>query len=550
MSTSDEGYEQAASDLEALQNAHQDYTLQLLENAAAIEELTNAIEEQEREIRNMEIELRETILEAIKDREELEERMLQGRIDVENEILDVIRERYEKEKELAIETSEAKIEALEAESEALDEQLQKRKDLAEQEDKQAELAELQAKLARISADPTRRKEELELRKQIAELRDEIAWDLAEEEVEAQKEAIDQQITSLEEYIEYVEEYYEDLFEHPQKLIEEMKTIIAMTDEEIIEWLKKNNEDYANSTEATQQDMINSWNEMLMDMHGNIKTYWDEIEEIIAGGDEAIIAFLKEHSADYKEAGKLQAEAYVDEWLDQLEALKKAYEDFHTTVQDDSYVTIQPPSGSAGSGSGGSGPSSSSSSPSSESQEKTYKWKYRNNLGSWIGPYTDKKNALAFNKAKGAAISAWNKIAENFPGTAKLALSNIAKAAYAAPGDYLKQFKSGGLATFTGPAWLDGSSSSPERILSPYQTKLFEDMIATLHQIKVSVPSMPNGIWNGEATNNQAVTFGDIILNVEQLAEDADYMHVVDLLMDEINERMTRGMSVGGIRITR
>ena len=91
----------------------------MLENRTAVEGLTQSIKEQQDEIRDMEIELRETIMDAIKDREELNERMLQGTIDVENEILDVIKRRYEKERDEIIETAEAKREALEEEMDLL-----------------------------------------------------------------------------------------------------------------------------------------------------------------------------------------------------------------------------------------------------------------------------------------------------------------------------------------------------------------------------------------------------------------------------------------------
>jgi hypothetical protein len=36
----------------------------------------------------------------------------------------------------------------------------------------------------------------------------------------------------------------------------------------------------------------------------------------------------------------------------------------------------------------------------------------------------------------------------------------------------KQYKTGGLADFTGPAWLDGTKSKPEYILNAEQTKSF------------------------------------------------------------------------------
>ena len=510
MSTSDKKYEQAAEDLKSLQKAHQDYSKELLENKTSIEEFNNAIRDMQNEIRDMEIDLRNTILEAIEDREELNERMLQGRIDVENEILDVIKERYEKERDLAIQTAESKIEALEAESEALDKQLQKRKELADQEDKQLKLAQLQAKLERISADPTRRKEELELRKEIQELRDEMAWDLAEQEVEAQQESIDQQIESLEDYIEQVEDYYEDLFEHPQKLLEELKSIMMKTDDEILDFLKQNNEEYANSTDAMQQDMVNGWNEMLMDMHGSIKTYWDEVEQIIAGGDDAIIEFLKQNSADYKSAGKLQAEAYVDQWKQQLEDLRNAYKVFVDEVNNTKYNVVLPSTGS--SGSGGSGSSGSSGK----------KWKLVIN-----GNYTVDEKFSSYD-------AAYSYYRENYQDTDKY---------------YITMFKKGGLANFTGPAWLDGTPSAPERILSPYQTELFEDMIKTLHSIKVNAVSMPK-ISYDQSGSASAFTFGDIIINVDKLDSDADYEYIAERVKEQMMDSMGKGASVGGIRIMR
>ena len=60
----------------------------------------------------MEIDLRELVHEAILDREELNRRMLEGTIDVENEIINVLTRRYEKERDQLLELAEAKRDAL------------------------------------------------------------------------------------------------------------------------------------------------------------------------------------------------------------------------------------------------------------------------------------------------------------------------------------------------------------------------------------------------------------------------------------------------------
>ena len=71
-------YNQAMIDLEALQKQHQEYSQELMQNKIDIEELNDAIKEQQDAIRDMEIELRDLINQAIEDREDLEERMLNG----------------------------------------------------------------------------------------------------------------------------------------------------------------------------------------------------------------------------------------------------------------------------------------------------------------------------------------------------------------------------------------------------------------------------------------------------------------------------------------
>ena len=353
LSITDEEYEEVADDLDKLQKAHQSYTKQLVDNKTSVESLTQAIKEQRDKIRSMEIDLRNTIRKAIEDREKRTEDMLKREIEMENTILDLITKRYEKERDEIIDSTKRRIDLLNDEKTLLSEQLQMRKDQADQEDKLVKLKELEVKYQRIVADPTRQKEALSIRKEIEELRKEMAWDAAEKEVEAQQEALDQQINSLEDYITYVQEYYEDLFEHPTKLIEEMKSILTQTDEEIIAWLKKNDESYAKSTENTQNEMVKSWQKTLDDMHGIIKTYWDEVEQIIAQGDDYIIEFLKENSADYREAGKLQAEAYVDEWQKKLDDLKKAHEKVVADIAA-SYQTIEKADTSSSSKSSGGG----------------------------------------------------------------------------------------------------------------------------------------------------------------------------------------------------
>lgn len=528
MTTSDEEYEEVADDLDKLQKAHQEYTKRLIENKTAVDELTKAIEEQKKRIREMEINLRNTILGAIEDREKRTEDMLNAEIEMENTILDIIKKRYEKERDQIIETTNMKIDALREERDLLDEQLQKRKEIEEAEDKQKQLNELELKYQRILADPTRLKESKDIKKQIDELRKEMAWDLAEEEVNAQQESIDQQTESLEDYIEYVENYYEDLFEHPQKLIEEMREIIQMADADIIEWLKTQDETFAQSTENTQKKMVQDWQDTLDQMRDVIKTYWDEVEFIISQGEDYIINFLQENVEEYRKAGKLQAEAYVDEWREQLEDLRKAYEAVSAQAAAAYRVIEKSESDSSKSGGGGGGGSGDPNKKhKSEAVAAFYNEKgLQSYLGEGYGKTVEAANEAAMKDAKSKGHGSF----------------------YDRGSSVKNVYKEGGIADFTGYAWLDGTKTNPERILNPYQNKLFETMVGALERMdRVFVPTMPN-FGDIKTTGGNPVDIGDIIINVANLDTDDDYNTIANKVCAVIMDRIGKTSAIGGLRI--
>ena len=546
-------YKQAMMDLEKLQEDHQKYSKELAQNKVDVINLTKAIKEQYDTIRKMEIDLRNTILKAIEDRQNAEKRMLDGRINTENTILDLIKRNYERERDELLETANMKKSALQEELTQIDKLLAARKKLADEEDKLQKVAELEAKIIRISADPTRQKEAMELRKDLAELREEIAWDNAEKEAEAQKASIESQITSLDEYIEYVQKYYEDLFEHPQKLIAEMKEIISGTDEEIMDWLKKNSEEYAEATEATQQKMVEDWQTMLDDMRDTIRTYWDEVETIIAGGNENIINFLTTYSEDYRKAGKLQAEAYVDEWQKQLDDLEAAYRKVTGTIESYNYVATNTSSGSGGggggSGSSGGGGSGTSTTAVSTGGKVYYQYEYKDANGRWVTSTKNVNEQSAFEGAKKYAIKYWSKLTG--PGVSQvLAMLNGATLGSTSPylrkGAMLKAYSAGGVSTSTGLALLHGTTARPERILSAYQTELFEDLLDTLSYIRrVSIAS-----YSGSPkvnTQSALPNIESINITVNSLDSNTDIEAAAEKLMNGFYRKITRTRPVGGIQ---
>lgn len=546
-------YKQAEVDLEELNKAHKEYSEKLLENTNRLEEIKEELEEFNEEARQTVISVQDLIRETLEGYDDLQRNMLDGTVDLEDTILEVITARYEKEQELAIETAEKKIETIQEEIDAIDKLIEERRKLIEEEEEAIEVAELEAKIARISADPTRRKEMLKLQDELNEKRKEMAWDAYEEEMNAQKDSLEDQITSLEDYIEYVNEYYEELFNNPVKLIEEMKGVISKTDAEIIEWLTVNHEEYSKYTEAKRKQAEEDWQAMIDQMKGITETYHEEIDALMKLTDEEIIAWLKKYNVEFQNATEEQQESFIHSWKNTLEDWRNAYKNVAASVSGYNYV-----SGSgSGSGSGGGGGSGGSGSGNSTSASGSNNFSNGGLNPSFGTPdqvaQTVYKGTATVNYTKGNVKYAITKIAQSTVSKADAILNARNQALAAVPTGATvtgsKAYKLGGLATETGPAWLDGTKSKPERVLSAYQTQLFEDMIKTLHEIRtINV----GGIMNAKAPdiNNGAGGFNieSIQVIVENLDTDADYEEMAERVGEKLKEQIMRGMAIGGLTI--
>lgn len=582
-------YKQASVDLDELNEAHQDYSEKLLENRNRLEEIRKELEEFKENARQTTINVQDLIRDTLQAYDESQRDILDSTVSLEDEILEIIKVRYEKEQELAIETAEKKKEALQDEIDKIDELIDARKKLIDAEEKQNEIAELEAKIARIAADPTRQKEMLKLQEELAEKRKDLAWDQYEEEMNAQKDALEKESESLDDYIESVNKYYEELFKNPKKLIAEMKEIISKSDSEIIEWLTKNQEDFASYTENKKKQTIEDWQDMINAMRGVTETYYDQIKEIMSMSDEEIIAWLKKYNVEFQTSTKEQQDAFIYSWKNTLEEWRNAYKNVATDISSYNYQTGNSGSGgggggggSSGGGGGGYGGISGGSTgvgsgagigavagalaglnrTSSWRKTAVYKWKDVN--GKWHNvSYTanstkseadaiDVARANAFKYAKQYATADWSKVTgfKKVVANAVLKLLGAATAKY--PGTYMKfvkAYKEGGLNTTTGFAWLDGTKSRPERILSGYQTELFEDLLSTLHEIRRFNISGLSG-YKAPSLNGSAggMNIDSVQINVNRLESDQDYDEMAERVCEVIKEKMVQTMPVGGLTI--
>ena len=92
---------------------------------------------------------------------------------------------------------------------------------------------------------------------------------------------------------------------------------------------------------------------------------------------------------------------------------------------------------------------------------------------------------------------------------------------------LTAYKTGGIADFTGPAWLDGTKSNPELILNARDTENF-----------IALKDILSSIMDRKGLQNNTQSVGDmyfnIDINVDELSNDYD----VEDLSKKIKQELT------------
>jgi hypothetical protein len=127
----------------------------------------------------------------------------------------------------------------------------------------------------------------------------------------------------------------------------------------------------------------------------------------------------------------------------------------------------------------------------------------------------------------------------------------------------KQYVEGGIADFTGLAWLDGTKERPERILSAQQTASFDELVSIMDDLRssgittdiikdmmswstvVNVPSQLSYVGN-EAYRGNIANIGDIHVTVQeaQINDDRD----IDELANVVGQKFVKEISKQGFNI--
>ena len=98
------------------------------------------------------------------------------------------------------------------------------------------------------------------------------------------------------------------------------------------------------------------------------------------------------------------------------------------------------------------------------------------------------------------------------------------------------YKNGGMADFTGPAWLDGTKAAPEAVLNAMQTKAFLSFTDDLAALRAE----------GGVSTNSSVVIDSISFNVESMSSVADGEKAFDAFVDKFKEiGAKQGISILG-----
>lgn len=331
----------------------------ILSAEEAIQEANNTIwenirkiEQNRQKIKKLYADMENAVVQEIENRIQKEKDMLAATVDMQNIILDAIKQRYQDAWDLQKKDIEKKKQALEEEKALIDERLQRRKEAEDEALQYEELAELRRQYAMISMDTTRTKDAAALREKIEKLERDLAWGLAEDEAESQKQNIADQITAYDQLVSVGDEDLDQMLSNANNFSEEVNQVLAMNQEDLMIWLKQNVQEYANSLEDAQLQMVQSWEDTYNQMMGITKTYWDEVAAILSS-QASFVAFMQQ-SDEYINASPTQQAILDYQWMTEMwNAWALAIQDNHLQFDHtDDFAGIGLPAGSSGGGSGG------------------------------------------------------------------------------------------------------------------------------------------------------------------------------------------------------
>lgn len=474
-----------------------------------IDNLVEAFQKQRDALRDTENDMSKYAQEVKKVREEL----VQMQIEIENELVDAIKNR---EKIL----HDARVKALDDEIDMIEKAVEARKKAQEDDNSNKELYKAQEALRRATLDSSGKNNAqlLQLQQDLEDKQLEIAEKRFEDDMDDRKQWLqdtkDAETETYEYRLEKMTWYWEQV-----QAVQEAGTEAMM--ETLIHW----NIEYAQTSEYQQGEMERKWKETMdamkaaTDMGAELGKLTSDIVSVTQTVEAMDIKIQALPGSWQKatEAANSYARAASAAWSagNYYNNLKNTKED--PKPKDDKKDKVTKPNASKEVW----GPSDVGRRYIvGDIHAKTYEEK-RGQLTEFKG-YTNRGSQLP----KTVTI----KDKKKFNGKEYVKVRNTAgKDVWMLPSNLVGcAYASGGYVDYTGPAWVDGNKTHPEAFLSAYQTEQIGALAKSLD------PSTVNN-----ATTNSNVTFGSINFNVASMSSAADGKKALDIFVQGANDMMAK-----------
>lgn len=474
-----------------------------------IDNLVEAFQKQRDALRDTENDMSKYAQEVKKVREEL----VQMQIEIENELVDAIKNR---EKIL----HDARVKALDDEIDMIEKAVEARKKAQEDDNSNKELYKAQEALRRATLDSSGKNNAqlLQLQQDLEDKQLEIAEKRFEDDMDDRKQWLQDTKDAESETYDYRLEKMTWYWEQVQAIQEEGTQAMMET---LIHW----NEEYRQQSALQQSEMEREWKETMdamkaaTDMGAELGKMTSDIVSVTQTVEAMDIKIQALPGSWQKatEAANSYARAASAAWSagNYYNNLKNTKEDPKPKDDKKDKVT-KPDAPKEVEGSSDVGKRYIVG----DIHAKTYEEK-RGQLTEFKG-YTNRGSQLP----KTVTIKAKKK----FNGKEYVKVRNtVGKDVWMLPSNLIgSAYASGGIVDYTGPAWVDGNKTHPEAFLSAYQTEQIGALAKSLD------PSTVN-----DATTNSNVTFGSINFNVASMSSAADGKKALDVFVQGANDMMAK-----------
>lgn len=475
-----------------------------------IDNLVDAYQEQRDELRDTEKEL-SGYAQAVK---EAREELVQMEIEIENELVDALKNR---EKIL----HDARVKALDDEISMIEEAVEARKKAREEDESEKELYHAQEALRRATLDSSGKNNAqlLQLQQDLEDKQLEISEKRFEDDMEDRKQWLQDTKDAETETYEYRLETMTWYWENVQAIQEAGQEAMMQT---LIHW----NEEYRTQSQLQQSEMLREW-QFTMDAMKTAADMGAELGQLTID--------ITEVTSEV-ESMNISIDKLPGTWQKATDAANRYT---NAARQASSYKpTSYTPTGNGDTGDTGDGDNP----PVEEKYEGNMKkgdkieFKPAGGNGTTIATYDE--NGISNGSIKDPTGYDRNYKAGNIKKINGFWMVDIGGGQYVPvhhfqkPGGWGKAdtryYASGGMVDYTGPAWVDGTKTKPEAFLNPYQTQQIGALAEALDSKSINSANM-----------NSNVTFGSINFNVASMSSAADGKKALEMFVQGANDLMAK-----------